>query len=183
MSLILRYVNVTFTCVNVEEAFLGFLNVDDTTGQGLFDVTHDKLKSLGLNIDDIRDSQDVLLSADESFKVNYFLYIVDQAIASLATRFEQYHKYENIFGFLFTSDKLKFYDDDSLMACCSLLELKKFLKIKLLKSYLRSKMSQERLNGLTLIAIENDILESVDYERLINKFVAQNARRMALSMN
>ncbi|GKD13251.1 zinc finger MYM-type protein 1, partial [Tanacetum coccineum] len=54
MSLILRYVNVTSTCVSVEEAFLGFLNVDDTTGQGLFDVTHDELKSLGLDIDNIQ---------------------------------------------------------------------------------------------------------------------------------
>jgi hypothetical protein len=35
---------------------------------------------------------------------------------------------------------------------------KSFSKLKLLKSYLRSTMSQERLNGLTLIAIENDIL-------------------------
>ena len=41
MSLILRYVNVSSTCVTVEESFLGFLSVDDTTGQGLFDVTHD----------------------------------------------------------------------------------------------------------------------------------------------
>ncbi|GKE05565.1 hypothetical protein Tco_1397583 [Tanacetum coccineum] len=48
-----RYANVTFTCVNVEEAFLGFLNVDDSQGP-LFDVTHNKLKSLGLDIDDIR---------------------------------------------------------------------------------------------------------------------------------
>ncbi|KAL6535284.1 hypothetical protein OROMI_026658 [Orobanche minor] len=36
-----------------------------------------------------------------------------------------------------------------------------FSKLKLLKSYMRS-MSQERLNGLALIAIENDILEQVD---------------------
>ncbi|GKB94813.1 zinc finger MYM-type protein 1 [Tanacetum coccineum] len=58
-----------------------------------------------------------------------------------------------------------------------------FSKLKLLKSYLRSTMSQERLNGLALIAIENDILENVDYELLINKFAAKNARRMAMFMN
>ncbi|GKA59715.1 zinc finger MYM-type protein 1-like protein, partial [Tanacetum coccineum] len=53
MSLILRYVNVSSTCVRVEESFLGFLNVDDTTGQGLFDVTQAELESLDLNIDDV----------------------------------------------------------------------------------------------------------------------------------
>ncbi|GKA19287.1 zinc finger MYM-type protein 1-like protein [Tanacetum coccineum] len=55
--------------------------------------------------------------------------IVDQAIASLTKRFEQYQEYENIFGFLFTLDKLKSYDDDSLMACCS------FLEVALKKNY------------------------------------------------
>ncbi|GKC00972.1 zinc finger MYM-type protein 1 [Tanacetum coccineum] len=213
----------------------GFLNVDDTTGQGLFDVTQAELKALDLDIDDVRGQgydngsnmkgkhrgvqkkfldinprafytpcgchslnltlcdmantcnkakdffaiiqriytifansskrwqilkdnvkgltlkslsttrwesrveskrvirikrhfdeafveEDVILSAEESFKVNYFLYIVDQAIASLTTRFEQYKEYEDIFGFLFTCDKLKLYDDDSLKSCCSHLE-------------------------------------------------------------
>ncbi|GJU88943.1 zinc finger MYM-type protein 1-like protein [Tanacetum coccineum] len=54
MSLILWYVNISSICVRVEESFLGFVNVDDTTGQGLFDVTQAKLESLDLDIDDVR---------------------------------------------------------------------------------------------------------------------------------
>ncbi|GMJ12180.1 hypothetical protein HRI_004887200 [Hibiscus trionum] len=52
-----------------------------------------------------------------------------------------------------------------------------FSKLKLLKSYLRSSMSQERLNGLALVAIENDILDEVLYEDLIDEFASKNARR------
>ncbi|GKB09732.1 zinc finger MYM-type protein 1 [Tanacetum coccineum] len=46
MSLILRYVNVSSMCVSVKESFLGFLNIDDTTGQGLFDGTQAELRAL-----------------------------------------------------------------------------------------------------------------------------------------
>ncbi|PWA78174.1 zinc finger MYM-type protein 1 [Artemisia annua] len=173
--------------------------------------------------------EDVILSAEESFKI------------------QQYQEFENKFGFLFTCDKLKFYDDDRLKSCCSRLEgvlkngdrsdinanelyvelrslnnylptenmrpvdvlnfLKQddcypnaiiaykvlltipvtvafaersFSKLKLLKSYLRSTMSQERLNGIALIAIENDTLESVTYDDLINNFASKNARRIVL---
>lgn len=38
-------------------------------------------------------------SAEESFRINYFLFIVDQAISSIQNRFEQFQIYENIFGF------------------------------------------------------------------------------------
>ncbi|KAI3709113.1 hypothetical protein L2E82_38872 [Cichorium intybus] len=193
--------------------------------------------------DENLDNEDVILSVEEKFKVNYFLYIVDQARASLKTRFEQYKEYENNFGFLFPK-KLKEVNDKDLKLCCSRLEaalkygeqsdidatelylelklldeflpseatnptdvlkyMKKvdcfpnaiiayrvlltipvtvasaergFSKLKLLKSYLRSTMSQERLNGLAMIAIENDILETIDYEDLVNNFASKNARR------
>lgn len=44
-----------------------------------------------------------------------------------------------------------------------------FSKLKLLKSNLRSSMSQERLNELALMAIKNELLEKVDYESLVCK--------------
>ena len=54
MSLIIRYVDSSSSDVRVEESFLGFLDVHDTTGQGLFDVLENELKLLGLDIDDVR---------------------------------------------------------------------------------------------------------------------------------
>ncbi|KAK9750780.1 hypothetical protein RND81_02G221600 [Saponaria officinalis] len=186
-------------------------------------------------------------SSEEMFRVNYFLYIVDQAISSLKLRFEQYKDFENIFGFLFTSKKINLLDDERLKLSCTCLEgaLKKgehfdidgnelymelkflrgflpeetmgpvdllkflkrfncfhntliayrimlttpvtvasaeisFSKLKLLKSYLRSTMSQERLIGLALIAIENGILEQMDYKDVIDELASKTARRTTL---
>ncbi|XP_071699464.1 uncharacterized protein [Rutidosis leptorrhynchoides] len=45
-----------------------------------------------------------------------------------------------------------------------------FSKLKLLKNYLRSTMTQERLNGLEIISIENRFLSNVDYDKLIEVF-------------
>jgi len=39
-----------------------------------------------------------------------------------------------------------------------------FSKLKLLKSYLRSTMSQDRLNSLVLISIENNFVKNLDFE-------------------
>jgi len=41
------------------------------------------------------------------FRIDYFLYIVDKAITTLQNSFEQFKIYKDIFGFLFSSKKLK----------------------------------------------------------------------------
>ncbi|KAI8564098.1 hypothetical protein RHMOL_Rhmol03G0156000 [Rhododendron molle] len=53
-----------------------------------------------------------------------------------------------------------------------------FSKLKLIKSYLRSTMSQERLNGLAMLSIEKDMVPKLDYNSLITTFAAKNARRV-----
>ena len=54
MSLIIRYVDASSGSFCIEESFLGFLDVNDTTGQGLFDVLKNELKSLDLDIVNLR---------------------------------------------------------------------------------------------------------------------------------
>ena len=166
-------------------------------------------------------------------------------IASLKDRFEQLNIFENIFGFLFDSKKLKSLGDNELRESCTkfkttfshnnlsdvdandlfffkmkvlqmtlpnvlmspleILELVKvadcypnvsiayrilltmsvtvasaersFSKLKLLKSYLRSSMSQERLNDLTILCIEKNMLENIDVDTIINDFASRNTRR------
>ena len=53
-----------------------------------------------------------------------------------------------------------------------------FSKLKLIKSYLRSTISQERLSGLAILSIENEILEESEYKNLISQFASQKARKI-----
>ena len=39
-------------------------------------------------------------------------------------------------------------------------------------------MSQERLNGLAVLSIEQDLLENIEYKRLISNFVAKTIYRV-----
>lgn len=52
-----------------------------------------------------------------------------------------------------------------------------FSKLKLIKNYLRSTMSQTRLTGLSTISIEKDIAETIDYDNLINDFASKKSRK------
>jgi hypothetical protein len=185
-------------------------------------------------------------SLEEKFKVIYFYHIIDQALTSLKDRFEQFQRYEEIFGFLLIG-KFKSISEDKLIEHCnqlqSFLEYKEhcdiygdelfqdfrhlktllpkdvtksidilntiksyweeggfqtvwiayrilltisvtvastemsFSKLKLIKTYLRTTMSQKRLSGLVIISIENEYLDKLNYDDLIEEFASKNARR------
>ena len=55
-----------------------------------------------------------------------------------------------------------------------------FSKLKLIKNYLRSSMSQERLTNLALLSIEKDICENLDLSKIMNEFASKKARRVHL---
>jgi len=55
-----------------------------------------------------------------------------------------------------------------------------FSKLKLIKNYLRSTMSQTRLTGLSTISIEKEIAETINYDTIINDFASEKARKKIL---
>jgi hypothetical protein len=53
-----------------------------------------------------------------------------------------------------------------------------FSNQKRTKNYLRSTMGQQRLNGLAMLSINSDIARTLNYQSVIEKFVALKIRRM-----
>jgi hypothetical protein len=49
-----------------------------------------------------------------------------------------------------------------------------FSKLKLLKNYLRSVISQERLNGLATLCIEKQLLDDIDIDSIITDIAARS---------
>ena len=54
-----------------------------------------------------------------------------------------------------------------------------FSKSKLIKSELRSVMSQQRLKSLSLLSIESDVLKKLDFEDVIDKFSIKKSRKLS----
>ena len=53
-----------------------------------------------------------------------------------------------------------------------------FSKLKLIKTYLRSTMTQNRLIGLAKFPIENDIASELDYSALVDDFANMKATKV-----
>ena len=48
-----------------------------------------------------------------------------------------------------------------------------FLKLTLFKSYLKSSMTQDRLFNLSLISIEYETVEKIDFDQVICNFISE----------
>jgi hypothetical protein len=51
-----------------------------------------------------------------------------------------------------------------------------FSKLKLIKTYLRASMAQERLNNLAILSIENDVAHSLNFDDVIDIFAARTVK-------
>nr|GEX93132.1 hypothetical protein [Tanacetum cinerariifolium] len=102
----------------------GFLNVDDTTGQELFDVTQVELKDLDLDIDDEFRVNGFSNAVNVAKKISLVMDINPLFIKKCGIRRER-HFHEAFVEedvMLSAEESLKLYDDDHLKSCCSRLE-------------------------------------------------------------
>ena len=53
-----------------------------------------------------------------------------------------------------------------------------FSKLKLIKTYLRSTIAQERLNSLSMLSIACEIANAIDFEVFLNDFANKKARKV-----
>ena len=52
-----------------------------------------------------------------------------------------------------------------------------FSKLKLIKTYLRNSLAQDKLSNLALLSIENNILKSLNTTEMTNIFVNMKTRK------
>lgn len=55
-----------------------------------------------------------------------------------------------------------------------------FSKLKLIKTYLRSTMSQERLSNLAILSIENKMTQTINFDDVIENFASIKSRKISL---
>ncbi|XP_071051386.1 zinc finger MYM-type protein 1-like [Onthophagus taurus] len=200
---------------------------------------------------DYQRGEETLLSSKDSFRINFFLAILDRTIQAIRERFEQLKNYTDIFFFLHNVPTLNDMPEEQLLQKCKILESKltnlsdeecprdiiasdlcreirlingfitkeqtpievlsfihrnsltsefsnlsialrilltipvavatgerSFSKLKLIKNYLRTTMSQERLNNLALISIENTVSQTLNLSEIVAEFAAAKARKI-----
>nr|GEW01770.1 putative hAT dimerization domain-containing protein [Tanacetum cinerariifolium] len=134
--------------------------------------------------DEILNSEREQQSAKEQFKTDYFLVVVDMALAMFPNGSYNGEKPWSSIEIMEFTKKMDLFPN-VLLTYKILLTIpvtvasaeRSFSKLKILKSYLRSTMSQDRLNGLAILSIESRFLANVDYDKIIDEFASRNARR------
>lgn len=53
-----------------------------------------------------------------------------------------------------------------------------FSKLKLIKTYLRTTMTQDRLVDLSILSIEKELVEALEYDDMIEEFAKLKARKV-----
>ena len=96
-------------------------------------------------------------SSEEKFKVTYFYYIINQALTSLKDQFEQFQRYEEIFGFLLNG-KFKSISEDKLIEHCN--QLQSSLEYKEYCDIYGDELFQELRYLKTLLP--KDVTKSID---------------------
>ena len=88
-----------------------------------------------------------------------------------------------LYTFLFTEQFLSVYPNVSIalrMHMCTFAtncySERSFSVLKRVKNYLRSTLSQDNLTNLSLLAIENDLLQIISYDDIIDKFSCAKSR-------
>ena len=56
-----------------------------------------------------------------------------------------------------------------------------FSKLKLVKNRLRTSMTNNRLNNLSIMSIENDILRNIKFDQLIEDFANNKSRKVSIT--
>ncbi|XP_026430876.1 uncharacterized protein LOC113327991 [Papaver somniferum] len=69
------------------------------------------------------------LQGKKAFQIEYFIFIMDQAISSLKRRFKQFQAYKETFGFLFDIEKVRYLDNNTLRNSC--VKLEKYLSYEM----------------------------------------------------
>ena len=52
-----------------------------------------------------------------------------------------------------------------------------FSKLKLIKTYLRNTLTQNRLSGLEMLSIENEMASELNFDSIIDAFAAKKSRK------
>ncbi|KAF2883778.1 hypothetical protein ILUMI_22364 [Ignelater luminosus] len=143
--------------------------------------------------DDYYREGEVLSLGRDHFRVNTFFPICDQLLSKLRMRKTLYDAVTSNFAFLCKLDTISeaevrvkamqkntgfersiSINGNGMTNCCA---QRSFSVLKRIKNYLRSRISEERLNSLAILNIEAGLTKSINYDSVIDEFVNRFVHR------